>query len=50
MTASLALQFGCPVDTLHRALTRLSHGLAAGTLAVLLEQVEALDMPEYGQC
>lgn len=40
VAASLALQFGCPVDTLRRALLRLSNGAAAGPLGALLDIVE----------
>jgi hypothetical protein len=37
VAASLALQFGCPADTLRKALSRLSTGAAAGPLGVLLD-------------
>jgi ribonucleoside-diphosphate reductase alpha chain len=40
VAASLALQHGCPVDTLRRALSRLSNGDAAGPLGALLDIVE----------
>jgi ribonucleoside-diphosphate reductase alpha chain len=40
VTASLALQFGCPVETLRKALLRLSNGDAAGSLGALLDIVE----------
>jgi hypothetical protein len=40
VAASLALQFGCPVATLRRALTRLTDGSAAGPLGRLLDLVE----------
>ncbi len=40
IAASLALQFGCPVDTLRKALCRLSSGAAAGPLGALLDIVE----------
>jgi hypothetical protein len=39
VAASLALQFGCPVDVLRHALTRLSDGSAAGPLGELLDIV-----------
>lgn len=40
VAASLALQHGCPVDTLRKALSRLSSGAAAGPLGALLDLVE----------
>jgi ribonucleoside-diphosphate reductase alpha chain len=40
VAASLALQFGCPADTLRRALLRLSNGSAAGPLGRLLDLAE----------
>lgn len=40
VAASLALQFGCPADTLRKALSRLSSGEAAGPLGALLDIVE----------
>jgi hypothetical protein len=40
VAASLALQFGCPADTLRKALSRLSNGEAAGPLGALLDIVE----------
>jgi ribonucleoside-diphosphate reductase alpha chain len=36
VAASLALQHGCPADTLRKALLRLSNGSAAGPLGRLL--------------
>ena len=40
VAASLALQHGCPAETLRRALLRLSNGDAAGPLGALLDIVE----------
>jgi hypothetical protein len=40
VTASLALQHGCPVGTLRKALLRLSNGSAAGPLGRLLDLAE----------
>lgn len=40
IAASLALQHGCGVDTLRRALLRLSNGDAAGPLGALLDLVD----------
>jgi len=40
VTASLALQFGFPADTLRKALLRLSNGSAAGPLGRLLDLAE----------
>ena len=40
VAASLALQFGCPADTLRKALLRLSNGSAAGPLGRLLDLAE----------
>ena len=37
IAASLALQFGCPVETLRKALTRNSDGSAAGLLGAALD-------------
>jgi hypothetical protein len=37
IAASLLLQFGCPVDTLRRALTRNTDGSAAGPLGAMLD-------------
>jgi hypothetical protein len=45
VAASLALQFGCPADTLRRALLRLSNGAAAGPLGQLLDLVEEESAP-----
>ena len=41
VSASLALQYGTPVETLKKALTRLSDGSAAGPLGRLLDLIEA---------
>jgi ribonucleoside-diphosphate reductase alpha chain len=40
VAASLALQFGCPADTLRKALLRLTNGSAAGPLGRLLDLAE----------
>lgn len=40
IAASLALQFGCPLDTLRKALARNSHGERAGPLGDLLDLVD----------
>jgi ribonucleoside-diphosphate reductase alpha chain len=37
ITASLALQYGCPVEVLRHALTRNSDGSAAGPIGTLLD-------------
>jgi hypothetical protein len=37
VAASLALQFGCPVETLRRALSRDTRGNASGPLGVALD-------------
>jgi hypothetical protein len=37
VAVSLLLQHGCPVDTLRRALTRNSDGVASGPLAHALD-------------
>jgi ribonucleoside-diphosphate reductase alpha chain len=39
VAVSLALQFGCPLETLRQALTRLDDGRAAGPLGTLLDLV-----------
>lgn len=41
IAASLALQFGCPIDTLRRALTRNPGGDAAGPLGMILDLISA---------
>jgi len=41
IAASLALQFGCPVETLRRALSRDSQGRATSPLGVALDIVAA---------
>jgi hypothetical protein len=43
VTASLALQFGCPLDTLRAALTRDERGEAAGPLGALLDHIATMD-------
>lgn len=43
ITASLALQYGCPPDVLRKALTRNGNGSASGPLA------QALDLIAGGQ-
>ena len=40
VAASIALQYGAPIDTLRKALTRLSDGHAAGPLGRFLDIVE----------
>lgn len=40
VAASLALQFGCPAETLAKALTRLTDGSPAGPLGAFLALVE----------
>lgn len=40
VAASLALQYGCPVETLRKALSRLHSGEAAGPLGALLDIVD----------
>jgi hypothetical protein len=39
IAASLALQFGCPPETLRRALSRDAHGDATGPLGVALDLI-----------
>ena len=39
---SLALQHGCPLEVLRKAITRLDDGTAAGPFGRLLDMVEAL--------
>ena len=41
VAASLALQYGCPVDTLRKALSHLSDGRAAGPLGAAIDLLEA---------
>lgn len=41
ITASLLLQFGCPAETLRRALTRNRDGSAAGALGRFLDMLAA---------
>jgi ribonucleoside-diphosphate reductase alpha chain len=41
IAASLALQFGCPVDVLRRALSRDSQGRATSPLGVALDRIAA---------
>jgi len=43
VTASLALQFGCPLDTLRAALTRDGQSEASGPLGALLDQIATAD-------
>ncbi|WP_051956078.1 hypothetical protein [Beijerinckia mobilis] len=40
VTASLALQYGCPATVLRKALTHDARGIAAGPLGALLDLVE----------
>jgi ribonucleoside-diphosphate reductase alpha chain len=44
--ASLALQFGCPVETLRRALSRDSQGRATSPLGVALDIVSNMEKPK----
>lgn len=39
LAVSLALQFGCPIETLRHAMTRGENGEAAGPLGQLLDMV-----------
>jgi ribonucleoside-diphosphate reductase alpha chain len=39
IAASLALQFGCPVETLRRALSRDARGRASGPLGAALDRI-----------
>jgi hypothetical protein len=41
IAASLALQFGCPVETLRKALCRDARGNATGPLGVALDKLAA---------
>src|SRR5262249_41949500 len=41
IAASLALQFGCPIDVLRRALSRDARGSGTGPLGVALDRVAA---------
>jgi hypothetical protein len=41
IAASLALQFGCPVDTLRKALSRDARGRATGPLGAALDIISA---------
>jgi hypothetical protein len=43
ISASLLLQFGCPVETLRRALTRNSDGTASGPLGAFLDLLAQQD-------
>jgi hypothetical protein len=42
VAASLALQFGCPLEVLQRALLRDSHGRPSTPLGAALDQIAAL--------
>ena len=44
--ASLALQFGAPIDTLRSALTRAEGGEAAGVIGAALDCIEAASQGE----
>jgi hypothetical protein len=44
IAASLALQFGCPLDVLRRALLRDSHGRASTPLGVALDLIAGKDL------
>jgi len=39
IAASLALQYGCPVEVLHKALSRDSRGNATGPLGIALDLI-----------
>jgi ribonucleoside-diphosphate reductase alpha chain len=43
VSASLALQFGCPLETLRRALLRDPHGVAASPLGCALDRLATFD-------
>jgi hypothetical protein len=43
IAASLALQYGCPVETLRKALARDSQGRASGPLGCALDMIAASD-------
>jgi hypothetical protein len=43
VAASLALQFGCPLDVLQGALLRDSHGVPATPLGAAVDQIARLD-------
>jgi hypothetical protein len=43
IAASLALQYGCPPETLRKALSRDARGNASGPLAAALDQLAAMD-------
>jgi ribonucleoside-diphosphate reductase alpha chain len=45
IAASLALQFGCPVDVLRKALSRDSQGNATSPLGVALDLIAKGDAP-----
>jgi hypothetical protein len=40
VVASLALQYGCPISAVRKAVTRLDDGSAAGPLGALIDLVE----------
>src|SRR5262249_36376058 len=43
VAASLAIQFGCPLETLRHALLRDSHGQPSTPLGAAIDQLQALD-------
>lgn len=45
---SLALQYGCPIDTLREAMKRNANGTATGVLGAALDAIRALDPPPEG--
>jgi hypothetical protein len=49
IAASLALQYGCPPETLRRALSRDARGKASGPLGVALDQLAAMDAADIQQ-
>jgi ribonucleoside-diphosphate reductase alpha chain len=47
VAASLALQYGTPLETLRRALLRDQHGVASGPLGAALDQIAAGGADEH---
>lgn len=45
VAASLAFQFGCPLETMRRALLRNSHGGAASPLGAALDKIIPMGAP-----
>ncbi len=44
VTASLALQFGCPVDAIRAAVTRDASGCPAGIIGAVLDLIDRKDV------